>query len=79
MKTNPASKGKNEDCRALAHTSRGRSVRRTEHAFRGRVARLARAVAGGRDYFYGASAKLCQTPWTCQSKEPGGASQMSGF
>ena len=34
---------------------------------------------GGRDYFYGSSAKLCESPWTCQSKEPGGVSQMSGF
>jgi hypothetical protein len=34
---------------------------------------------GGKDYFYGANAKLCESPWTCQSKEPGGASMMSGF
>jgi hypothetical protein len=34
---------------------------------------------GGRSFFYGSGATLCQSPWTCQSKEPGGASQMSGF
>jgi hypothetical protein len=34
---------------------------------------------GGMNYFWGASATLCQAPWTCESKEPGGASQMSGF
>jgi hypothetical protein len=34
---------------------------------------------GGSHYFDGASATLCQSPWTCQSKEPGGAAQMSGF
>ncbi len=35
---------------------------------------------GGRDYFWGSGALLCQSPdWTCQSKEPGGASQMTGF
>jgi hypothetical protein len=34
---------------------------------------------GGRSYFYGANATLCQAPWTCESKEPGGAAQMSAF
>jgi hypothetical protein len=34
---------------------------------------------GGKHYFYGSSATLCQAPWTCESKEPGGMSQMSGF
>jgi hypothetical protein len=34
---------------------------------------------GGHAYFYGSGATLCQAPWTCQSKEAGGAAQMSGF
>ncbi len=34
---------------------------------------------GAKSYFWGSSATLCQSPWTCESKEPGGASQMSGF
>jgi hypothetical protein len=34
---------------------------------------------GGRDYFFGPSATLCKSPWTCQTKQPGGASQMSGL
>jgi hypothetical protein len=35
---------------------------------------------GGRDYFWGANASLCQSPdWTCQSKIPPAASKMSGF
>jgi hypothetical protein len=34
---------------------------------------------GGRSYFYGANATLCQAPWTCESKEAGGAAQMSAF
>jgi hypothetical protein len=34
---------------------------------------------GGKTYFYGSNATLCQSPWECQSKEPGGASKMSGF
>ena len=34
---------------------------------------------GGRTYFEGANATLCQAPWTCQTKMPGGAVKMSGF
>jgi hypothetical protein len=35
---------------------------------------------GGKSYFYGgANATLCKSPWTCESKQAGGASQMSGF
>jgi hypothetical protein len=34
---------------------------------------------GGRSYFFGPNATLCKSPWTCESKEPGAASQMSGF
>lgn len=30
-------------------------------------------------YFWGSGATLCQAPWTCQSKEPGGMSTNSGF
>jgi hypothetical protein len=32
-----------------------------------------------RSYFYGSSATLCATPWSCQSKMPGGMAKMSGF
>jgi hypothetical protein len=35
---------------------------------------------GGRDYFWGSNAKLCQLPdWTCQTKIPPAGSKMSGF
>ena len=35
---------------------------------------------GGRDYFWGSSALLCQAPdWQCQSQIPPGASTTSGF
>ena len=34
---------------------------------------------GGRTDFEGANATLCQAPWTCQTKMPGGAVKMSGF
>jgi hypothetical protein len=35
---------------------------------------------GGRDYFWGSGALLCQGPdWQCQSEIPHAASQMSGF
>lgn len=34
---------------------------------------------GARSYFYGADAKACESPFSCQTKEPGGTSQMSGF
>ncbi len=34
---------------------------------------------GGRSYFYGSGATLCQSPWTCQTKEPGGAAKMGAF
>ena len=34
---------------------------------------------GARSYFYGASAIACESPFSCQTKEPGGTSQMSGF
>jgi hypothetical protein len=34
---------------------------------------------GGMHYFYGSGATLCQAPWTCESKEPNGPSQASGF
>ncbi len=34
---------------------------------------------GGMHYFDGPNATLCQAPWTCETKEPGGASTMSGF
>jgi hypothetical protein len=34
---------------------------------------------GAKSYFWGASAKLCQAPWQCQSKTPRGMAQMSGF
>jgi hypothetical protein len=37
------------------------------------------ADGGGKSYFWGSSAKLCQAPWACQSKKPGGQAQMSGF
>jgi Dienelactone hydrolase family len=34
---------------------------------------------GARSYFYGPNAKACESPFSCQTKEPGGTSQMSGF
>jgi hypothetical protein len=34
---------------------------------------------GARSYFYGPNAKACESPFSCQTKEPGGMSQMSGF
>jgi hypothetical protein len=35
---------------------------------------------GGRKYFWGPSALACQSPnWQCQTKNPPGAAQMSGF
>jgi hypothetical protein len=34
---------------------------------------------GGKQYFWGSSAILCQAPWQCQSKMAGGSGTMSGF
>ncbi|HEV3311628.1 MAG TPA: hypothetical protein VG815_14035 [Chloroflexota bacterium] len=34
---------------------------------------------GALGYFYGPDAKACQSPFTCQTKEPGATSQMTGF
>jgi Dienelactone hydrolase family len=34
---------------------------------------------GARSYFYGPDAKACKSPFSCQTKQAGGMSQMSGF